>query len=906
MNKSISALFCLLGTVCFSTNANAYLNLENYTSTLDSESEFMESAFDVVFTKVDEADAVFSTYEIVDGKWEKVFYKYDLTPRDDIVPHDRVEHYASEGTIEGHFFDYDATQAKIVSNKGKLDRVSGDFVNNVNTTPFSNEISGSTPATVNLIEGDFINNVKTTDSSVKGGALVNEAKVGTITGNFIGNKSSGSVETNGGAINNNNDQAVIENIYGNFINNKVATSAGAPAQGGAIYNYYSSKIGTIRGDFIANQALASKMIARGGAIHNLNHAEIGVIEGDFIGNFAVGLDGWRSMGGAIYNDNSIIGRITGDFIGNYVSDFRALGGAIYNVEGTIGIATTEDKKEILFENNKVIKVYNGVETPSLNSIDFVKETAIVNFHTLQDTLINVRDPMRSIDEFENPTTGGVINKTGLGSLYLWGDNSEYFGEFNVKEGALYAMYDQEPDLINDPNGQRLNFDLSNAKVVFESGTSFRPLMTEAKSSFLGSSAVLKDNVYLVPYNLSSHEIGSYSYAHDYSEFTGWSNDLASVVVENGTTDIEIKRDLEGYKNLTALADTYRMRTDLSLSEREMFDNIYYTGEISKDAEEKFAVIAGRDNIVYNEVHKSGIRQFGRQISSRVQNKNCPSCGMSNGFSDEHLWLNIGQNWIDRDSGKTTIGYKYSPTSIALGYDYDFIPNALNLGLAVSYAFGDVEGKGQSIQNKAEVDEYLVSLYGKYKPQRVYITGSLGGGIITNKTDVVSSTINSTGQYNTKTLFANAEFGYDIGNECGVVEPFVGVEYAYLYNDAYTEKGIGARKFKSAYWNSVEIPVGLRVSRNMVFDTYIITPAMELAYSRNVGDTASEVRASFVGNPNSPWTFRGDATKRDSVRGSFNFKINNILTPIAFNFGYARDANSSYHDDQVYLTIRYNF
>ncbi|MFV0627097.1 MAG: hypothetical protein ACK5N8_09185, partial [Alphaproteobacteria bacterium] len=80
----------------------------------------------------------------------------------------------------------------------------------------------------------------------------------------------------------------------------------------------------------------------------------------------------------------------------------------------------------------------------------------------------------------------------------------------------------------------------------------------------------------------------------------------------------------------------------------------------------------------------------------------------------------------------------------------------------------------------------------------------------------------------------------------------------------------------------------------------------LAYARNVGDSNVSVNSYFVGSPESPWTANGAPDSRDSIRSKLNLKINNVYIPLAFNFGYARDTRRNYSDDQLYLTIRYNF
>ncbi|MDD4557017.1 MAG: autotransporter outer membrane beta-barrel domain-containing protein [Alphaproteobacteria bacterium] len=558
-------------------------------------------------------------------------------------------------------------------------------------------------------------------------------------------------------------------------------------------------------------------------------------------------------------------------------------------------------KTLKTQKNRLITKVGDDETVKLNSIDIV-DNSVVNFNTIADSIINMRDPIRNINSSGNLISTGIVNKTGLGSLYLWGDNSEYGGVFNINEGDFYALFDEA-----DEYDQRHEFSLERAIITFADNTTFRPMVTnDNKIADLGTNATVGDNVKLLPYNLSSLDKGLHLYDVDYSAFEDWSNDLAAVDTSTEDTKIVIKKNLAGYQDLGALADIYRLRTDLSSEERMLFDNIYYTGEVSNEVKEQFNIIGGADKIVYTEVHKAGVRQFNRQIYSRIQNKNCSSCGMLDGYADEHLWFNIGQNNIEKKTKGNDLGYDYKPTNLAIGYDHDFIPNALNLGVAFSYAYGEVEGKGQSIHNSSDIDEYMLSFYGKYKPVRAYVTGNLGGGLIQNKTKTQSSTISTRGEYDTYTAFATVEFGYDFGNACGVIEPFTGLEYAYIYTESYNEKGLGARHLASDSFNAIEAPIGLRVSRNMVLDSFILTPAIELAYARSLGDTSSKVESYFVGSPESPWVMKGTAAGRDSIRSSLNLKINNIYTPIALNFGYARDTKSDYSDDQFYLTIRYNF
>ncbi|MFV0627250.1 MAG: hypothetical protein ACK5N8_07880, partial [Alphaproteobacteria bacterium] len=328
----------------------------------------------------------------------------------------------------------------------------------------------------------------------------------------------------GGAISISNID-VIDSITGSFIENNTLSDA-YEAHGGAIEN--RGIINNLNGHFIQNYA-SSNNAAYGGAIYNNVNSTIGNITGDFIGNY-VSSTSSNAQGGAIYNESSsIINTITGDFIGNYASSTSsdASGGAIYNNDkGILNLATTEAKRSILFEDNKVIFfVGSENEIKKLNSITFSGSSykiiyksgsedviyegqsgdAIINFDTIANSSINVRDPLSSklfytISDsvngiYENNTyTGadaktGIINMSGAGSMYLWGDNSEYGGEINIYEGDFAALFEEAQDYINDPLGQRTNFSLANATINFADGTTFRPMVTDNKIANLGGTVI---------------------------------------------------------------------------------------------------------------------------------------------------------------------------------------------------------------------------------------------------------------------------------------------------------------------------------------------------------------------------------------------------------------------------------
>jgi len=180
---------------------------------------------------------------------------------------------------------------------------------------------------ISHIKGDFIGN----NAMGNGGAIFNKlGKIGDITGNFVGNTAIGG---NGAAIY--NHYGTLDNITGNFINNT--------SEKGVIYNYgegisdFTSKIGHITGDFINN---------KGGAIYSGTGGVIGNITGDFINN--TGGDAAISINHGFSPNPDDALHFVGDITGNFIGNRGSKAGAIY-----ISDANYNNDRDIYFLNNNI-------------------------------------------------------------------------------------------------------------------------------------------------------------------------------------------------------------------------------------------------------------------------------------------------------------------------------------------------------------------------------------------------------------------------------------------------------------------------------------------------------------------------------------------------------------------------
>jgi hypothetical protein len=280
----------------------------------------------------------------------------------------------------------------------------------------------------------------------------------------------------------------------------------------------------------------------------------------------------------------------------------------------------------------------------------------------------------------------------------------------------------------------------------------------------------------------------------------------------------------------------------------------------------------------------------------------------NNFFD-HVWVNGYVADTDQDSKGNLIGYKYNSYGFALGYDHDFTP-ALNLGAAVHYAHGHVRNKTGRVQATGDVDEYMAAVYGKYKPAATYLSGAAGGGRLVNKTIVRSSSVDAEAKRGANAFFVNAELGYDFGllypEHKFLFETYVGADWKNISEGAYSERGLGARHFDSMSWNIVDLLAGFRLAKDFDANSMWLTPQIDIAYARNVGDRDVQTTANFVNSTGGSWRVYGLSENPNTIRGTLNLKVNLKGAPIALNFGMGMDFRPDYLDTQYYITFRYDF
>ena len=178
----------------------------------------------------------------------------------------------------------------------------------------------------------------------------NVTSAGPIANHYIGINST----VNGGAIY--NATTGLGSITGDFIANNIQMASGN-AYGGAVCSATGSVVtGNITGDFINNYIKTSNGLGYGGAM-STNGTTHGDIIGNYIGNY-IDSSG-QAYGGAIHSGGTLNGSIKGDFIANYINSSSSVsvitGGGAINSTGTINGGIEGN-----FINNYIISSSSGI------------------------------------------------------------------------------------------------------------------------------------------------------------------------------------------------------------------------------------------------------------------------------------------------------------------------------------------------------------------------------------------------------------------------------------------------------------------------------------------------------------------------------------------------------------------
>ncbi|AMO37053.1 autotransporter outer membrane beta-barrel domain-containing protein [Thauera humireducens] len=259
--------------------------------------------------------------------------------------------------------------------------------------------------------------------------------------------------------------------------------------------------------------------------------------------------------------------------------------------------------------------------------------------------------------------------------------------------------------------------------------------------------------------------------------------------------------------------------------------------------------------------------IGRVLQSRIDSRR----GLSSGdefLGDEHLWLKPFGSWADQKDRREVTGYEARTYGVALGVDGE-LSSALRVGAAFAYAKGDVDGNSSATPQSAEIDVFQLTGYGSYSlDERTEIDFLAGIGRNRNegRRKITFAARVAEADFTSDTAYLGLGIGrrYALGAQTSLT-PSVRVDYSWIKDDAYTEKGAGV----------LNLDVDSRSTEALVISVdgkleHRLSERASLLANLGVGyDTINEratVTAAFVGAPGAAFVTRGLELEPWLVRG----------------------------------------
>lgn len=156
-----------------------------------------------------------------------------------------------------------------------------------------------------------------------------------------------------------------------------------------------------------------------------------------------------------------------------------------------------------------------------------------------------------------------------------------------------------------------------------------------------------------------------------------------------------------------------------------------------------------------------------------------------------IWV---QGFGDRGSQKgfdQADGYSVSAAGIAMGADreLDVYNGNASLGLAFSYARGNITNSSNTTNNRIDTNSYLATVYGSRNWEDFYLNAAVGVGRNTYDTHRHLTTHTATGQHDSWQFSSRLAAGWPLMyNDNVTFVPMAGLDYSHIKESGYSENG----------------------------------------------------------------------------------------------------------------------
>ena len=643
---------------------------------------------------------------------------------------------------------------------------------------------------------------------------------------------------------------------------------------------------------------------------NPEHAAIYVGQGDSVSvitnSGTIENQGYTSGGYAIATQGGSIGTIEN-------ANGGTINGAVTVQNGTIGLVKNSGIV------NGVISAGQGGSIGSVESanggtingaVDFGSAGGLYYFtggsqngQIINATTIHIGNyGQQGINSNESILTG---NLTHAGAIVVDAVGVDLGnGETRVDNGLLYVEGN-----VN-VNNATVNVNVTNEQFI-KPGDSLDVI--HASGTLTSAGAVIADNSALLAFDLSQTEINGVESIYQALQATAKNADLGNTAGEAG-----VDTSSAGFRNTANVfvaLQSIDQSTVESDSDLDQLLDILNTGGLTTEqtiaaAETLDAEIVEGAAVGSQAADAAAAATVDRRISAL---RDSAQTGMVAGdlLSVHGFWVQGYYNDTEQDNRDDVNGFDADTTGIAMGVDAA-INDQVNAGVAFSWANTRVDSEGVE-QNKMDIDSYRLALYSAYNAENYYVDGQVAysSNDYDSKRNVTVGSYNAVAKSNHKgdQYSLRVRSGYPMALDNGLyVTPRAGLEYTYLSEEDYKEKGAGNAGL-AVRTDDVEVllaKLGAKVMYPIVTEsevTWIPEVSMDVVHDF-IGDEV-ELDSNFLGAAAAAFVTQGANIEKTGVTAGLRvraFSQSNFSFSAGYDYLYKKD----YASQSLNATVRYDF
>ena len=261
-----------------------------------------------------------------------------------------------------------------------------------------------------------------------------------------------------------------------------------------------------------------------------------------------------------------------------------------------------------------------------------------------------------------------------------------------------------------------------------------------------------------------------------------------------------------------------------------------------------------------------------------------------------VWVHTYYSSAEQDKQDYVAGFDSQVRGSAIGLDR--VLGQWQVGISYSATDVDIDND-RNMSDQIESNQIM--LYGAFRQDNWFAAASIGGASL--QYDFKKhALINVQGETDGDILAVDIGLGkHFIVNEM-TVTPTIGLRYASLELDAYTEVGGLNQQIEYAKSDILTSKLGLTAAGEYDMDNWTLIPSVSLAWTHELGDDLESLTASYAGQS---YTQRGTMMDSDMVVLGLGVKMVNA-NGLQVTLDLDGKKGSSYSSQQVSLGLRYEF